>query len=64
MGSVKKGPRFIGHRHEIADRNIRRYKEALDAALRGESTANPDICREKIDQWLEYRLGPNDARYL
>jgi hypothetical protein len=51
---------------DTADRNISSYKTALERALRGEGKANPVICREKIDQWLEYRHahGPNDESAL
>lgn len=40
---------------DVADNHIRKYKASLDAALRGEGDANPDVCREQIDRWLEYR---------
>lgn len=53
------GPRVIGTRHEIADRNIARYQKALK-----NGTGNPAVCRGMIDKWLEYRLGPNDERRL
>jgi hypothetical protein len=53
------GPKFIGMSHDIADRNLRHYQEALKSG-RG----NPVICREMIDKWLEYRKGPNERRYL
>ena len=47
---------------DTADAHIRHFSDALKKALRGEGKANPAICREKIDQWLEYRHahGPND----
>lgn len=59
-------PGYLGRCWAIADENIRRYKAALDAALRGEGKANPMICREMIDKWLEYRQahGPNDEAQL
>lgn len=59
-----KGPRVIGTRHEIADRNIRRFQGAIAKAERGEGKASIPHCREMIDKWLEYRLGPNDERRL
>lgn len=57
---------FLGRCWDIADANIARFKASLDKALRGEGKANPDICREKIDQWLEYRHahGPDDEAHL
>jgi hypothetical protein len=58
-GQSTGAPRVIGTRHEIADRNIARYQQALK-----DGTGNPTICREMIDKWLEYRLGPNDERRL
>lgn len=51
--------RSIGTRHEIADRNLTRLRAALKAG-----TGNAVVIRHKIDQWLEYRLGPNDERRL
>jgi hypothetical protein len=56
----------LGRCWDVADRNIRRIKAALDAAVRGEGTANPAICRENIDKWLEYRQahGPDDEAEL
>jgi hypothetical protein len=57
---------YLGRCWEVADGQIRHFKEALDKALRGEGKANPAICREKIDQWLEYRYshGPDDEARL
>jgi hypothetical protein len=51
---------------KTADRNIRRYLAALQRAEMGQGKANPQICREMIDKWLEYRAshGPNDATRL
>lgn len=58
--------KLLGRCWDIADENIRRFKASLDAALRGEGKANPAICREKIDQWLEYRHAhdPDDEARL
>jgi hypothetical protein len=49
---------------DLADRKIRRYQEAIRKAERGEGRANPQVCREQIDRWLDYRSnhGPNDER--
>lgn len=58
------GPVFIGRRHEIADRNISRFQEAIRKAQRGEGKANVAHCREMIDKWLDYRHGPDEDRYL
>jgi hypothetical protein len=45
----------IGLCWDIADKNILQYKTSLDRALRGVGKANPEICRDMIDKWLEYR---------
>jgi hypothetical protein len=58
--------RVPGNCWEIADRNLRHYQEALKAALRGEGKANPEVCRDMLDKWLEYRHshGPDDESRL
>lgn len=58
------GPRVIGMSHDIADKNIRRFQEAIAKAERGEGKANIAHCRGMIDKWLDYRLGPNVERRL
>lgn len=57
---------LLGRCWDIADENIARFKASLDKALRGEGKANPAICREMIDKWLEYRHahGPDDEARL
>lgn len=46
----ERGPRDIGRCWDIADKNIAKFKAALDSG-----NGHPLVCREKIDQWLEYR---------
>lgn len=55
----------LGRCWDIADRNIERYRRSIERAQLG-GTANIAICREKIDQWLEYRHkhGPDDETVL
>jgi Holliday junction resolvasome RuvABC endonuclease subunit len=48
-------PKKMARCWDIADKNIARYKNSIDKALRGEGTANVATCREMIDRWLEYR---------
>lgn len=64
MSEKKGGPLVIGRRHDIADRNIRHYQDAIAAAERGEGRANIPHCRDMIDKWLDYRHGSNDERRL
>lgn len=49
---------------DLADRTIAGLKDAIDRAERGEGNANPAVCRDMIDRWLDYRSshGPNDLR--
>lgn len=48
---------------EQADKKIKHYAEQLALALKGEGKAHPDICRDMIDKWLDYRLShsPDDV---
>jgi len=39
-----------------ADEQICQYQRALENALSGKGKAHPDVCRRKIDDWLEYRF--------
>lgn len=57
------GPRVIGMSHDIADENIRRLRQRLiDEPDKPEPIRS--MWRERIDKWLEYRLGPNEERRL
>lgn len=49
---------------DLADRKIAYLKDRLDRAERGEGRANPAVCRDMIDRWLDYRSnhGPDDLQ--
>jgi hypothetical protein len=60
----KRGPRVIGRRHEIADKNIDHLRQRLADEPHAPESLRAHW-RARIDKWLDYRLsGPNDERRL
>ena len=48
-------PSPLGTRREVADQEIRRYQRALDR-IRFGGKGNEAVIRQKLDDWLDYRL--------
>jgi hypothetical protein len=40
---------------ELADEKIRELSEKIRRAEAGEYDGNPDVMRDSLDKWLEYR---------